>query len=166
MRVGAHDDLAVQLEDQAQHTVGGGMLRPEVQRVIAYLSHLPMDTGKREKGNGKSQSMRGFSRFPLPFSRCSNSMLRPKITVLLLTNDPRRDLARLDRHGLINHALLIGVVPHFDVSRERKVLAERMADESVVGENAAQIRMPAEHDAEQVERFTLEPIRARPDTGE
>jgi hypothetical protein len=33
-----------------------------------------------------------------------------------------------------------------------------MADEAVVGQHAAQVRMPAEQNAEQVERLALEPI--------
>ena len=47
--------------------------------------------------------------------------------------------------------------------RQREVLAERMADEAVVGEDAAQVRVAAEQDAEQVERLALEPVGARPD---
>ena len=39
VRVGALDDLAVELEHQAQHAVRRRMLRPEVQRVVADLSH-------------------------------------------------------------------------------------------------------------------------------
>ena len=40
-----------------------------------------------------------------------------------------------------------------------------MADEAVVGEDAAQIRVAAEQDAEQVEGLALEPVGARPDLG-
>jgi hypothetical protein len=43
--------------------------------------------------------------------------------------------------GLVHHALLVGVVTHFDVADQREVLAERMADEAVVREDAAQIRV-------------------------
>ena len=39
MRVGFLDDLTVHLEHEAQHAVGRGMLRTEVQREIANLSH-------------------------------------------------------------------------------------------------------------------------------
>src|SRR6185437_10793286 len=49
---------------------------------------------------------------------------------------------------------------------QREVLAERMPHESVVGEDAAQIRMSVEDDAVQVERLALEPVRARPDQGQ
>ena len=68
-----------------------------------------------------------------------------------------------DGHRLVHHALLVGVVAHFDVADQREVLAERMADETVVGEDAAQIRVTGEQDAEQVEGFALEPVGARPD---
>jgi hypothetical protein len=39
VRVGALDHLAVELQHQAQHAVRGGMLRPEVQRVVTNLCH-------------------------------------------------------------------------------------------------------------------------------
>jgi hypothetical protein len=39
VRVGALDDLAVELEHQAQHAVGRRVLGPEVHRVVADLSH-------------------------------------------------------------------------------------------------------------------------------
>ena len=76
----------------------------------------------------------------------------------------RHDFARLDRHWLIDHALLLRVVAHFDIARHREVLAERMTDETVVGQNAAQVGVAFEHDAEQVERFALVPVRRRPDS--
>ena len=40
VRVGALDHLAVELQHQAQHAVRRRMLRAEVQRVVADLSHL------------------------------------------------------------------------------------------------------------------------------
>jgi hypothetical protein len=42
VRVGALDDLAVQLQHQAQHAVRGRVLRPEVQGVVLDLSHVRM----------------------------------------------------------------------------------------------------------------------------
>jgi hypothetical protein len=48
------------------------------------------------------------------------------------------------------------------VAGEREVLAERMPDEAIVGEDASQVRMPLEHDAVEIERFALEPVRGRP----
>ena len=39
MRVGTLDHLAIELEHQAQHTVRGRMLRPEVHRVVLDLRH-------------------------------------------------------------------------------------------------------------------------------
>ncbi|MNC91285.1 hypothetical protein D3C83_75170 [compost metagenome] len=38
-----------------------------------------------------------------------------------------------------------------------------MPDEAVVGEDAAQVGVALEDDAEQVERLALEPVRHRPD---
>src|SRR6185312_14659659 len=81
----------------------------------------------------------------------------------VVADGARYQHARLDRHRLVDHPLLHGVVAHLDIADQREVLAERMPHESVVGEDAAQIRMPVEDDAVQVECLALEPVRARPD---
>ena len=47
VRIGLLNDLAVHLEHQAQHAVRGRMLRAEVHRVIAYLSHWVCRTAPR-----------------------------------------------------------------------------------------------------------------------
>jgi hypothetical protein len=52
-------------------------------------------------------------------------------------------LARLDGHRLIDHAFLLGVVAHLDVAGDREILAEGMADEAVIGEDAAQVGWPS-----------------------
>ena len=82
--------------------------------------------------------------------------------VAVLADDARRDLARLDRHRLVDDAALLRVVAHLDVTGDRKVLAERVADEAVVGQEAAQVRVPGEDDAVEIERLALEPVRRRP----
>src|SRR5688572_31771888 len=84
----------------------------------------------------------------------------------VIADHARHADTRLDRHGLVDHALLVGVVAHFDVADQREVLAERMTDETVVGEDPAQVRMAFEDDAEQVERLALEPVAARPHRGQ
>ncbi len=81
---------------------------------------------------------------------------------MIVTDHLGNQHARHDAHRLVHHALLLVVVLHFDIARQREVLAERMADEAVVSEDAAQVRMSAEHDAEQVERLALEPVGAKP----
>src|SRR5438093_917456 len=43
--------------------------------------------------------------------------------VVFFADDARRDLARLDRHRLVDDALLLGVVAHLDMTRGREVLA-------------------------------------------
>ena len=134
VRIGLLDDLAVHLEHQAQHAVRGRMLRTEVHREIADLVHL---------------------RYFCVFSA--------GVVPVVVADDLRHQRARLDRHRLVHHALFFGVVAHFDVADQREILAERMADETVVGEDAAQVRMAGEQDAEQVERFALEPVGAGPD---
>ena len=52
---------------------------------------------------------------------------------------------------------------HFHISLNRKVFPERMADETVVGQNTTQVRMVLKENAIQIERFPLEPVGRRPD---
>src|SRR5438067_9542945 len=63
------------------------------------------------------------------------------LAILRLAHDPRRDLTRLDRHRLIDDASLLGVVAHLDMTREGKILAKRMTDETVVRQQPPQIGM-------------------------
>jgi hypothetical protein len=85
------------------------------------------------------------------------------LSVIFLAHDARRHFARLDGHGLVDHALLLRVVAHFDIAGNREILAEGMADETVVGQDAAQIGMAFEMDAEQVEGLALVPVGDVPD---
>ena len=82
---------------------------------------------------------------------------------MVVTNHFRHEHSRHDADGLIDDTLLLGVVLHFHVAAEWEVLAERMPDETVVGQDAAQVGVTAEQNPEQVERLALEPVRARPD---
>ena len=141
VRIGLLDDFAVHLEHQAQHAVRRGMLRTEVQREIADLSHV---------------------RLRLHCAPTGTSFKSPVVAVVF-ADHARHERARLDAHRLIHDAALRRVVFHFDVADQREVLAERMTDEAVVGEDAAQIRMTLEQDAVQVERFALVPVGGRPD---
>ena len=77
----------------------------------------------------------------------------------VVADDARHQRPRLDRHRLVDHAPLLRVVAHFDVADQREVLAERVPDETVVGQDAPQIRMAVEQDAEQVEGLAFEPVR-------
>src|SRR3984957_10430670 len=83
---------------------------------------------------------------------------------MVMTDHFRHEHSRQDADGLIHDALLLGVVLHFDVAAEWEVLAERMPDEAVVGQDAAQARVTAEQNPAQVESLALEPVGARPDT--
>src|SRR4051812_6899321 len=80
------------------------------------------------------------------------------IVTVVVTDYARYQGARFNRHRLIYNALLYFVVAYFNVANQREVLAERMPDKSIVGENTTQVRMSFEHDAEQIKCFTLEPI--------
>ena len=48
------------------------------------------------------------------------------VRVILFAHDARRDHARFDRHRLVDHAFLVGVVTHLDVARQRELLADRL----------------------------------------
>ena len=63
-------------------------------------------------------------------------------------------------HRLVDHALLLVVVAHLDKAGEREILAQRMALEAVVGEDAAQVGMAGEQDAVEVVGLALEPVGA------
>src|SRR5579863_2401470 len=90
-------------------------------------------------------------------------LLEGFLVARVVADDARHQRAGLDAHRLVHDALLLRVVAHFDVAGEREVLAERMAHETVVGEYAAQVRMPVEQDAEHVEGLALEPVGGGPD---
>ncbi len=141
VRIGAHDGFAVHLQHQAQHAVRSRMLRAEVHRVIADF-------------------LDAHAQFSRQWSAASAlAWIRSASSRITRGTSTRGSI----EHGFIDHALLLGVVAHFDVADQREILAERMADETVVGKDAAQIRMTVVDDAEQVERFALEPVQARPD---
>src|SRR5262245_44451437 len=79
------------------------------------------------------------------------AVLEHRLVAVVLADHLRHQRARLDAHRLIDDAALVGVVTHLDVADERKVLAERMPDEAVIREDAAQIRVSLEQDAEEIE---------------
>src|SRR5688572_2773447 len=83
--------------------------------------------------------------------------------VALLADHLRHGDARLDGHRLVDDAPQRRVIANLDPAGQRKVLAEWMADEAVVGEDPAQVRMAAEQHAEQVEGLALEPVGRSPD---
>src|ERR1019366_476363 len=67
-------------------------------------------------------------------------------------------------HRLVDHGLAILVVTHLDITGQRKILAQRMSLEAVIGQDAAQIRLAGEDDAIQVPGLTFPPGRGGPDT--
>ena len=129
--ISALNHFTVEFEHKAQHAVRGRVLRPEVERVIFDFSHV------------------------LNLDRRCTALLS---SVVVFADHARRDLARLDRDRLVNDAFLFRVVTHLDVTGGRKILAERMADETVVGQDAAQVVVTFKDDAEQVKGFALEPV--------
>src|SRR5688572_6985312 len=69
----------------------------------------------------------------------------------LLADHLRHRDPRLDADRLLDDAAARRVVAHFHVAGQREVLAERVADEAVVGEDTAQVRVPAEQDPVEAE---------------
>ena len=67
-----------------------------------------------------------------------------------------------DRDRFVNHALTLRVVTHFDISHKRKILAKRMSDKTVIGENTAQIGMAFEYNAKQIESLAFKPVGGIP----
>ncbi len=56
MRIDAGDDLAVQIQDQAQHAMRGGMLRPEIEGELRLFGRTVAGFGRdgfeRNAGHG------------------------------------------------------------------------------------------------------------------
>src|ERR1017187_1841745 len=80
-----------------------------------------------------------------------------------VADNSRYVVAHLDGNRLIDHALLIGVVTHFNVTDHGEIFPERITDEAVVSQDAAQVGMIFKHDSIEVERLTLKPVSPRPD---
>src|SRR5574343_794835 len=87
-----------------------------------------------------------------------------RIPVGVFAHDARGVLARLDGDRLIDHSGLIGVVTHFNVTGNREILAERVADEAIVGQYATQVVVSDEGNTVKIEGLTLEPVSTRPHT--
>src|SRR6266705_1935618 len=66
-------------------------------------------------------------------------------------------------HRLINDALLLVVVTDLDETGERKVLAQRVALESIIGQQPAHVRVAAERHTVEIVGLALEPVGARED---
>src|ERR1700728_4831256 len=70
----------------------------------------------------------------------------------------------IESHGLVTHPLFSVVVADLDKTGHRKVLAQRVAFEAVIGQNAPQVRMAIKQHAEQVINLALVPVRPRIDS--
>src|SRR5262245_18207426 len=65
----------------------------------------------------------------------------------------------LQFHRLIDDALGFLAITHLDKAGEREILAQGMALNAVIGEDAAQVGMTGEQDAVEVESLALIPVR-------
>ena len=71
----------------------------------------------------------------------------------------------IEPHRVVAHTLFRIVVAHLDETGHWEVLAQWVTVETVVGQDAAQIRMALEHHAEQVINLALELVSAWIDGG-
>ena len=71
----------------------------------------------------------------------------------------------IEPHRLVAHPLFLIVVAHLDEAGHREILAQRMAVEAVVGQDAPQVRMAVEQHAEQVVDLALVPVGGGIDGG-
>src|SRR5215471_17173577 len=63
-------------------------------------------------------------------------------------------------HRLVHDALLLIVVAQFDKPSERKIFAQGVAFESVIGQQPAHVRMAGKEHTVEVVGFALEPVGA------
>jgi hypothetical protein len=81
----------------------------------------------------------------------------------LFADNARHQSAGLDTDWLVNDPTALWVIADFNMALKWEILAERMADKAVVGEDATQVGMAIEEYAEQVEYFPLIPVSHWPD---
>ena len=141
MRIDAGDDLAVELQHQAQHAVRGRMLRAKIDRKIAQCCCFVHDQtfGPRLLIARQHRIVRAF-----PW--------REKIEFAEFL---------IEADGLVQHPLLLVVVAHLDEAGEREILAQRMAVEAVIGQQPPHVRMAGEDHAIEIVGLALEPVGAR-----
>ena len=163
MRIGALDDLAVHLQDEPQHAMRRRMLRPEIDRVAVDLRRRrrarrrPVGDRRRARScvahdavpaaSGRAVARRGPA-FSSPGRRCHALPRRQEIEAAEFLLQP---------HRLVDDPLLLLVVAHLDIAGQREILAQRMPLETVIGQDAAQIGMAGEEDAEQIPGLALPP---------
>ncbi len=128
MRIDALDDLAVEFEHEAQDAVRGRMLRPEIDGEVA-------SGGCVRRGILHDARIIRHHAFPLAFSSPGSTYFAPSHGLKII------EIAELlhELHRLVDDTLLLVVVTDLDIAGQRKVLAQRIALEAVVGEQAAQV---------------------------
>src|SRR5215471_8614172 len=80
-------------------------------------------------------------------------ILEVGLIAVVVADHLRHEGPRLDADRLVDDAPLHRVIAHLDVADQREVLAERMADEAIVREDPAQVRVALEQNSVQIERF-------------
>src|SRR6266567_7436935 len=151
VRIDALDYLAVELEYQAQHAVRRRMLRPEIDGEIAQrgFGHFTCRTAAR-----MPPLIASWPSWRLGLFVARQHVLRPF---------PRREEIEIPEflrqpHRVVDHALEFVVPTHFDEAGQRKILAQWMALETVVGQQPPQVRMAREQHAVEIIDLALEPV--------
>eukprot|EP00966_Prymnesium_polylepis_P059668 1383871-Prymnesium_polylepis.1 len=140
------------------------MARTTVPRAAQPLDHSrPLPVREREGPRGRPLASQ-----PVP-SACDPAPAAAAAAARLL-GLPRRqqvELAELLRqlHGLSDDAPLGGVVAALDEAAEWEILAQRVALEAVVGQDAPQVGVAREIYAVHVPRLALKPVGAGEEAG-
>ncbi len=133
--LGAQNLLAVQLQDYTQYPVGRGMLRAHINDELVAVE-------KSFVGLAEFQVRDVLVRFGVWLRRLSNGVISHL-------------LAALDSQ--------VGLHPFLILLNDAVVFAQRMSLPAIGQQDALQIRMPVEADAEHVEDFALKPVGGCPD---
>src|SRR5690606_14747014 len=96
-------------------------------------------------------------------SGIAGALLETGYKLVILADHFGHQGAWLYGNGLINHPPLLRIVTYFHIAAQREILAEGVTDKAVIRQNAAQIRMPVEQHAIQIESFPFKPVGAVPD---
>ena len=158
MRVDALDDLAVHLEDEPHHAVRRRMLRPEIHHEI--LDPRRAFEFARPAADGSSLTRTPPGRRP---ARAFPGLLvAGQHLVHALPGRQKVEAAKflLQPHRLVDDALLLFVVAQLDIAGQRKILAQRMPLEAVIGQNPAEVGIVGKIDAEQIPGLALPPAGA------
>jgi len=157
MRIDALDDFAIELEHQTQNAVRGRVLRSEVDRKVANVMFSHSDALRagnwHETANGEASRQSSLISI-------RSLLVSRKYVIGAFPRGREIEIAEflLQLDGFVDNALGGIVVTHLDITGRREVLAQRMAFETIVRQQTAQVGMAGEWNAVHVPGFALEPL--------